>query len=63
MNSVGFGEMESWSSAGGEEGNGALSSTNTYDGVPESAPTGGVMQVRALLSMIVQGDCGDIRDT
>jgi hypothetical protein len=31
--------------------------------MPESAPTGGVMQVRVLLSMIVQGDCGDIRDT
>jgi hypothetical protein len=54
MNSVGSGEMESWSSAGREEGNEALSSTNTYDGMPESASTGGVMQVRVLLSMIVQ---------
>jgi hypothetical protein len=63
MNSVGSGEMESWSSAGREEGNEALSSTNTYDGMPESASTGGVMQVRVLLSTIVQGDCGGIRET
>ena len=62
MNCAGLGAIESWSSGGKVLGNGASSSTNIYDGMPEPASTEGVMQVRVLLPMLVQGDYDNMED-